>query len=130
MRYFVLASVLALLPLAASAKQMLGVLHHGSSVVLFVLAGATVVIEEQEAGGTRDDITVQVRDMGCTGVGTNHTMTMRAKGLKMRRDQVAANDAVVFNFQKSGARTWVFNRDEDATAFALAAKFNRLAHCK
>jgi hypothetical protein len=130
MRYTAIILALLLLPVAALAKQMLGVLHHGSSVVLFVLAGATVVIEEQEAAGTRDDITVQVRDMGCTGVGTNHTMTMRAKGLKMRRDQVAANDAVVFNFQKSGTRTWVFNRDEDATAFTLAAKLNRLAHCR
>jgi hypothetical protein len=130
MRYIPLACALALLPLAASAKTMLGTLHHGSSVVNFVLAGNTVVIEEQEAGGTRDDTTVQVRDMGCTGVGTNYTITMQAKGLKMRRDQVSKNDVYVFSTQKSGARTWLFNHDEDGAAFALAAKLNRLAHCK
>jgi hypothetical protein len=130
MRYVLLACALALLPLAASAKTMLGVLHHGSSVVNFVLAGNTVIIEEQEAGGTRDDTVVQVKDMGCTGVGTDHTITMQAKGLKMRRDEVSKSDVYVFSTQKSGARTWVFNRDEDADAFALAAKLNRLAHCK
>jgi hypothetical protein len=130
MRYILLAGALALLPLAASAKTMLGVLHHGSSVVEFVLNGSSVLIEEQEAGGTRDDTVVQVKDMGCTGVGTNHTITMQAKGLKMRRDQVAKGDVILFGTQKSGSRTWVFNRDEDATAFALAAKLNRLAHCK
>ena len=36
MRYIPLACALALLPLPASAKDMLGVLHHGSSVVEFV----------------------------------------------------------------------------------------------
>lgn len=130
MRYLTLACVLALLPLAASAKTMLGVLNHGSSVVEFVLSGNSVVIEEQEAGGTRDDTVVQVKDLGCTGVGTNHTMTMQAKGLKVRRDQVSKGDLYVLSTQKSGARTWLFNRDEDATAFALAAKLNRLARCK
>lgn len=55
---------------------------------------------------------------------------MQAKGLKMRRDQVSKGDVILFGTQKSGARTWLFNRDEDASAFALAAKLNRLAHCK
>src|SRR5438045_3078580 len=119
MRYIPLACALALLPLPASAKDMLGVLHHGSSVVEFVLNGNAVLVEEQEAGGTRDDTVVNVKDLGCTGVGTNHTITMQAKGLKMRRDQVSKGDLVVISTQKSGARTWVFNRDEDAAAFAL-----------
>jgi|GEM_PF-6256382 len=52
-----LVLTLVLTPLSASAKQMLGVLRHGSSVVLFVLTGATVVIEEQEAGATRRQLT-------------------------------------------------------------------------
>jgi hypothetical protein len=130
MRYLTFVCALALLPLAASAKETLGVLHHGSSVVMFVLNGNTVLIEEQEAGGTRDDTVVQVKDLRCTGVGTDHTMTTQAKGLKMRRDQVAKGDVVMVSTQKSGARTWVFNRNEDAAAFALAAKLNRLAHCK
>lgn len=125
-----LAAALALIPLSASASTPLGTLHHGATVIVYTLAGNTVVIEEKEAGGTRDDLQVPVKDMGCTGVGTNHTITMKAKGLKMRRDQVASGDIVYFNFQKSGARTWVFNSDEDALAFALAAKLNRLAHCK
>ena len=130
MRYIMLAGALALLPLTASAKTTLGTLHHGSSVVIFVLNGNTVLISEQEAGGTRDDTVVQVKDMSCTGVGTNHTITMQAKGLKMRRDQVSRGDLLLIGTQKAGARTWVFNRDEDAAAFALAAKLNRLAHCK
>ena len=130
MRYLTIACALALLPIAASAKTTLGTLHHGSSVVIFVLNGNTVLISEQEAAGTRDDTVVAVKDMGCTGVGTKHTITMQAKGLKMRRDQVARGDLVVVGTQKGGARTWVFNRDEDAAAFALAAKLNRLAHCK
>ena len=124
------ALALALLPLSASAKQMLGTLHHGATVMVFVLAGDTVVIEEQDASGVRDDLQVKVRDMGCTGVGTNHTMTMQAKGLTMRRNQVEKGDTVLFGTQKKGARSWVFNKDEDALAFALAAKLNRLAHCK
>ena len=122
--------MLALLPMTAAASTPLGTLHHGAAVIIYTLAGNTVVIEEKEAGGTRDDLQVPVKDMGCTGVGTNHTITLKAKGLKMRRDQVAKGDVVYFNFQKSGARTWVFNRDEDGLAFALAAKLNRLAHCK
>jgi hypothetical protein len=130
MRYLTLAAALALLPVAATAKTMLGTLHHGSSVVIFVLNGNSVLISEQEAGGTRDDTVVAVKDMTCTGVGTNHTITMQAKGLKMRRDQIARSDLVVVGTQEAGARTWVFNRDEDAAAFALAAKLNRLAHCK
>lgn len=109
---------------------MLGTLHHGSSAIEFVLAGSDVIVEEQEAGGTRDDVSVAVCDISCTGVGTNHTIAMQAKGLKMRRDQVSKNDIYNFNFQKSGSRTWVFDRTEDAAAFALAAKLNRLAHCK
>lgn len=130
MRYLTLACALALLPLTATAKTTLGTLHHGSSVAIFVLNGNTVVISEQEAGGTRDDTVVPAKDMGCTSVGTNHTITMRAKGLKMRRDQVSKGDIILIGTQKSGARTWVFNRDEDATAFALAAKLNRLARCR
>ncbi len=130
MRYISLACALALLPLAASANTALGTLHHGSSVVMFVSTGAGLLIEEQEAGGTRDDTVVKLKDLGCTGVGTDHTMTTQAKGLKMRRDQVSKGDVLMISTQKSGARTWVFNRDEDAVAFALAAKLNRLAHCK
>jgi hypothetical protein len=130
MRFVAVTLALLLLPITASAKVMLGTLHHGSSVIDFVLAGSDVIVEEREAGGTRDDISVQVRDMGCTGVGTNHTITMQAKGLKMRRDQVSKGDVVLVNFQKSGSRTWVFDRTEDGAAFALAAKLNRLAHCK
>jgi hypothetical protein len=57
-------------------------------------------------------------------------MTLKAHGLKMRPDEVSKNNIVNFNFQKSGSRTWVFNRTEDLTAFALAAKLNRLARCK
>ena len=105
MRYTILVCALALLPITASAKVMLGTLHHGSSVIEFVLAGSDVIVEEREAGGTRDDLTVHVRDMGCTGVGTNHTITMQAKGLKMRRDQVSKGDVILANFQKSGSRT-------------------------
>jgi hypothetical protein len=130
MRYALLAATLALLPLTVSAKDLLGTLHRGATVIIFNLAGNTVVIEERDAGGARDDLQVPVKDMGCTGVGTDHTLTLKANGLKMRRDQVARGDLVYFNFQKSGSRTWVFNRDEDAAAFALAAKLNRLAHCK
>jgi len=130
MRYIPLACALALLPLTASAKETLGTLHHGSSVVMFVLTADGLLIEEQEAAGTRDDTVLKLKDLGCTGVGTDHTMTTQAKGLKMRRDQVSKGDVVMFSTQKSGARTWVFNRDEDAAAFALAAKLNRLAHCK
>jgi len=130
MRYILPAVALALLPTTAAASTPLGTLHHGATVIIFNLAGNTVVIEERDAGGTRDDVQVPVKDMGCTGVGTAHTITMKAKGLKMRRDQVAKGDLVYFNFQKSSGRTWVFNRDEDALAFALAAKLNRLAHCK
>ena len=130
MKYLIFGLILALVPLTASAKQMLGVLHHGSDVVEFVLAGSTVIVEQAEAGGTRDDISVQVRDMGCTGVGTNHTMTMKARGLKMRPDQVSKNNFFTYNFQKSGSRTWVFNKNEDLAALALAAKLNHLAHCK
>lgn len=130
MRYLAATLALLLLPTTVSAKQMLGVLHHGADVIEFVLAGSTVIVEQAEPGGTRDDISVEVRDMGCTGVGTNHTMTMKARGLKMRPDEVSKNDIYSFNFQKSGSRTWVFDRTEDGTAFALAAKLNRLAHCK
>ncbi len=130
MRYVLLVCALALLPVTASAKQMLGVLHHGADVITFILAGSTVIVDQQEASGTRDDVQVAIRDIGCTGVGTNHTITMQAKGLKMRRDQVSKGDVVLVNFQKSGSRTWVFDRTEDGAAFALAAKLNRLAHCK
>lgn len=131
MRYVcALVAGLALLPLAVSASTPLGTLHHGASVIIFTLAGNTVVVEQREAGGARDDLQVPVANMGCTGVGTNHTITMKAKGFKMPRDQVARGDLLYTNFQKSGSRTWVFNRDEDGPAFALAAKLNRLAHCK
>ena len=129
-RNLLLAIAAASLPIAASGKTLLGTLHNGSSVIVFNLAGNTIIIEEREAVGTRDDLQVPLTDMGCTGVGTNHTITMKAKGLKMRRDQIARGDVIYYNFQKSGSRTWVFNRTEDAAAFALAAKLNRLAHCK
>src|SRR5437868_938428 len=123
----ILAVMLLLSPGTATAKDMLGVLHHGADVIEFVLAGSTVIIEQAEASGTRDDITIKVSDMGCTGVGTNHTMTLKARGLKMRPDEVSKHNIVNFNFQKTGSRTWVFNRNEDLAALALAAKLNRLA---
>jgi hypothetical protein len=132
MKQAVVAVTLALLllPITASAKQTLGVSHHGADVIVFILSGSTVIVSQQEANGTRDDIQVAIRDIGCSGVGTDHTLTMRARGLKMRRDQVSKGDVVLVNFQKSGSRTWVFDRTEDGAAFALAAKLNRLAHCK
>lgn len=130
MRYLAATFALLLPPATASAKQTLGVLHHGADVIEFVLTGSTVIVEQAEASGTRDDISVAVRDMGCTGVGANHSMTMRARGPKMRRDEVSKNNIFNFNFQKSGSRTWVFNPTEDAAAFELAARLNRLAHCK
>ena len=57
-------------------------------------------------------------------------MTMKARGLTMRPDEVSKNNVVTYNFQKTGSRTWVFNRNEDLAALALASKLNRLAHCK
>lgn len=132
MRYVcaLVAAGLSLLPVAAPASTPLGTLHHGATVIIYMLAGNTVVIEQREAGGARDDLQVPVKNLGCTGVGTGHTITMKAKGLKMPREEVARGDLLYTNFQKSGSRTWVFNRDEDGPAFALAAKLNRLAHCK
>lgn len=126
---YALGIALLLLPITGLAKQMLGTLHHGADVVEFVLSGNTVIVEQQEAAGTRDDIQVPIKDLGCSSVGVN-TMTMRAKGLKMRRDQVSKSDIITYNFQKSGSRTWVFNKTEEVNAIALAAKLNRLAHCK
>ncbi|HET9392623.1 MAG TPA: hypothetical protein VFO29_03715 [Candidatus Rubrimentiphilum sp.] len=130
MKYAALGLALALLPITASAKQTLGVLHHGSDVIEFVLNGSNVTIEQAEAGGTRNDISVRIRDMGCTSVGANHTMTMKARGLKMRPDETSKNNFFIYNFQKGGSRSWVYNRNEDLDALALAEKLNRLAHCK
>lgn len=122
--------MLALAPVPAFAKKTLGVLNHGSSVVTFIQAGNTVIVEADDSPGTRDVIQVAIKDLGCTTVGTNHTMTMHAKGLNMRRPEVATRDLVTYNFQKSNGRTWVYDKDADLNALALAERLNRLAHCK
>ena len=64
MRYLAAIIGLLLVPTAASAKQTLGVLHHGADVTEFVLNGSSVTIEQAETGGTRNDISVKTRDMG------------------------------------------------------------------
>ena len=126
----VFAMAFAVFPAATSAKQMLGTLHHGPSLIEFVLAGEEVVVEEFTPNVPRDDIVVLVKDLGCTGVYFNNTITVRSRGSNMQHDRVFGNDRYVFDSQKLSARTWTIDSNDLASAARLADQLNRIAQCK